>query len=74
MAIKSADKLKGKKQIIDLRGPQGNAFFLLGTATKLAKELGKDGEEICARMKAGDYEHLIEVFDDEFGDYVDLYR
>ena len=24
---------------IDLSGPQGNAFFLLGTATKLARQL-----------------------------------
>lgn len=74
MAIKSAAALRGRKQIIDLTGPQGNAFFLLGTAAKLAKELGKDGEEIKARMKSGGYDNLVEVFDSEFGGYVDLYR
>ena len=74
MAIKSAANLQGKKQIIDLTGPQGNAFFLLGTAADLAKQLGRNGEEIMDRMKLGDYDNLIEVFDSEFGDYVDLYR
>jgi hypothetical protein len=74
MAIKSAKNLDSKKEIIDLRGPKGNAFFLLGRAANLAKELGKDVDDIRTRMKAGDYEHLIKVFDDEFGDYIDLYR
>lgn len=74
MTIKSLSTLANGKQIIDLTGPQGNAFFLLGTAAKLAKEFGKDGEEIMARMKSGDYDNLVEVFDEEFGDYVDLYR
>lgn len=74
MAIKSAAKLQGKKQIIDLTGPQGNAFFLLGTAKNFADKLGKDSNEIVARMKSGNYDNLVEVFNDEFGDYVDLYR
>jgi hypothetical protein len=57
-----------------LTGPQGNAFFLLGMAVKLAKQTGKNGEEIMARMQSGDYDNLVEIFDSEFGDYVDLYR
>ena len=32
--------------VIDLTGPQGNAFFLLGTANNLAKELGLSVESI----------------------------
>ena len=36
MAILKKDKYK--KQVIDLTGPDGNAFFLLGTAMKLCKE------------------------------------
>jgi len=60
--------------IIDLTGPQGNAFFLLGTARKLAKQLGIPHQPIEDEMMAGDYENLIRVFDDNFGDFVILER
>ena len=60
--------------VIDLTGPQGNAFFLLANANKLAKQLGLNPFLILEEMKSGDYEHLIEVFDKYFGDYVVLER
>lgn len=63
-----------RKQQIDLKSPQGNAFFLLGTAGKLAKQLGLDEEAILEDMKSSDYEHLIQVFDQHFGDFIDLVR
>lgn len=59
---------------IDLTGPQGNAFFLIGTAGNLAKQLGKDCKKITNEMMCGDYENLIKVFDSEFGSVVTLYR
>lgn len=59
---------------IDLTGPQGNAFFLLGTATNLAKQLGFNSEKICSEMMSGDYENLLQVFDSYFGSFVTLYR
>lgn len=31
-------------------------------------------EDMLDDMKSGDYEHLLNVFDDLFGDYVILYR
>ncbi len=68
-------KKKTRKQIeIDLTGPQGNAFYILGTATNLAKQLGLDGKAIVEEMMEGDYEHLVQVFDREFGHFVILYR
>ncbi len=68
-------KKKTRKQIeIDLTGPQGNAFYLLGTATNLAKQLGLDGKAIVEEMMSGEYEHLVQVFDREFGHFVILYR
>ena len=60
--------------MIDLTGPQGNAFCLLGTARTLANQLSKDPKPILDDMKSGDYEHLINVFEEHFGDYVTLYR
>jgi len=59
---------------IDLTGPDGNAFVLIGKAGNLAKQLGLDGKKIQAEMMNGNYEHLIEVFDREFGSIVTLYR
>ena len=72
MAILSKPKTNGIE--IDLTGPQGNAFFLLGTAKNLAKQLGLDGDEITKEMMSGDYENLLQVFDENFGSVVTLYR
>ena len=62
---------------IDLTGPQGNAFYLLGLASKWAKELQFSDsyrKQMLEKMKSSDYENLIKVFDDEFGSIVTLYR
>ena len=58
--------------IVDLTGPDGNAYALMGLANRLAKQLGfKSPTE---EMMRGDYEHLLEVFDKNFGDFVILER
>ena len=61
-----------RKQVIDLTGPQGNVYFLMGTAMKLCKELDLDKESVLSEMQSGDYEHLIQTFDKYFGKVVDL--
>jgi hypothetical protein len=60
--------------VIDLTGPEGNAFVLLGYAKRFAKQLDIDFDEIQSEMTSGDYENLIEVFDSYFGDFVILER
>ena len=60
--------------VIDLTGPQGNAFFLLGTAKNLAYQLDLDADAITEEMRSSDYENLITVFDKYFGDLVILER
>jgi hypothetical protein len=60
--------------IIDLTGPDGNAFALMGYAMRFAKQLGKDGKAITNEMMSGNYENLIEVFEREFGEFVILER
>jgi hypothetical protein len=68
---------------IDLAGPQGNAFFLLGYARQLALQLNQsvpgipyndryDPDKITLEMKARDYEHLKKVFLSYFGEYVEF--
>jgi len=59
---------------IDLTGPDGNAFALLGMAKRFAKDLGLDGDQIIEEMTTGDYENLLQVFDKNFGAFVTLYR
>jgi len=63
-----------KQIIIDLTGPDGNAFALMGYAKQFAKQLGLDSEEIISNMTSGDYENLLQVFDENFGSFVILER
>ena len=70
--IKSKDTKLGIS--IDLTGPEGNAFVLIGTANKLAKQLKLDSKAIQTEMMQGDYEHLVNTFDKHFGNFVTLYR
>ena len=75
MAILS--KATTKKMTIDLTGPNGNAFYLLGTAANLMKQMGYKSEQaegILAEMRSSDYENLIKTFDEHFGSLVDLER
>jgi len=59
---------------IDLTGPEGNAYVLLGYAKQYARQLGLDFEQIQKEMTSGDYENLVQTFDKYFGDYVTLLR
>ena len=59
-------KTATRQRVIDLDGPAGNAFALLGLARNTFKQLGWSEEkikEVMGDMTSGDYEHLIEVFD-----------
>lgn len=60
--------------VVDLSGPDGNAFYLIGLAKRLCKTFGMSDERIVSDMMSGDYEHLINVFDRNFGSFVTLYR
>ena len=68
------EKQPQREIVIDLTGPEGNSFVLLGYATRFAKQLGLDAEKVCDEMKASDYENLLQVFDSYFGDFVILER
>lgn len=74
MAIVPKSQKEVKQLEIDLTGPDGNAFVLMGTAKNLAKQLGLDGEMITKEMMMGDYENLLEVMEHYFGDYIIMYR
>lgn len=73
MAIIKKKKNQCRPQI-DITGPDGNAFVILGYAKKYAKQLELNWDQIQKEMTAGDYENLLQVFDKYFGEYVDLLR
>ena len=59
--------------IIDLDGPDGNAFQLLAYAKKLAHYKGMRASPIMSEMCSGtDYWKLVKIFDKHFGDLVVL--
>ena len=53
--------------VIDLTGPDGNAYALMAYAKRFATQLGYDHKMIIGKMTSGDYEQLLEVFDNAFG-------
>ena len=62
-------------QYIDILGPKGNAFALMGEAKNIAEQIGLDKDEIneiLAEMQEGDYHNLCNVFETHFGHIVQL--
>ena len=60
--------------VIDLTGPDGNAFQLMAFAKDLCKRLGWDSHGILEEMRKCDYEHLVHTFDTHLSDFVILER
>ena len=78
--IKSIKQKPHGKIEIDLTGPDGNAFVIIGKAIQLANQLNREAnaniniEDMKKVMMQGDYDNLINTFDEFFGEYVTLYR
>lgn len=68
------EKQLATEVVIDLTGPQGNAFNLMAHAKRFARQLGMDGSAILTEMRNGDYENLVQVFDKHFGHFCVLER
>jgi hypothetical protein len=70
------NKRKNAKPVIDLTGPQGNAYYLMGVVLKTFRQSGAPelGESIVEEMKKGDYEHLVKTFDLYLGEHFILER
>ena len=63
-----------ERPLIDLSGPQGNAYYLMGLVIKTFRQSGAPelGESIVEEMKKGDYEHLVKTFDLYLGEHFDI--
>ena len=76
MIRNKAEKLATKLEI-DLTGPEGNAFVLMGYAQRWGRQLGYSNHKIkCIvdEMKLTTYEGLLHTLDREFGQYVTFWR
>ena len=74
MAIKNKKDIPPYPILIDLTGPDGNVFVLMGKAKQIARDLGLDSTKIIDEMMSSDYENAVKVFDNNFGDFVTLLR
>jgi len=74
MAILPKSQKEESRIEIDLTGPDGNAFVLMGIAKNLAKQLKLDGEMITKEMMLGDYEDLLNTMERYFGEHIIMYR
>jgi hypothetical protein len=63
-----------EKIVINLRGPEGNAFSLLSVAKDLTHINNFDWDNIYNEMTKSDYENLIQVMNNYFGDQIILQR
>jgi hypothetical protein len=57
---------------VDLDGPDGNAFVLLGLAAGYARQLKLDEDMVLLWMQSGSYDNLLAVFDHFFGSFCEL--
>ncbi len=60
---------------INLDGPEGNAYCLIGYANSYSKQLGflkQKREQILEEMTSGNYFNLVKVFNQYFGEYVEI--
>ena len=75
MTIRKKQPQKGKI-VIDLTGPQGNAFYLIGVVKQTFRRSGAPelGDKIAEEMMKGDYEHLVKTFDLYLGNHFILER
>ena len=68
------EKQPAEEIVVDLTGPDGNAYSLLARARSYARQLDLNDVAIIKDMMSKDYEHLVQVFDNHFGHFVILER
>jgi hypothetical protein len=59
---------------IDLTGPAGNVFNLIGIGKNMCGQLGIDKDQFTKEMMSSDYENAVNTFEKYFGNFVVLYK
>ena len=61
MTAEEIEREQNEKPVLKLVGYDGNAFAILGKASRVAKENGLDWEKISKEAMSGDYDNLLQV-------------
>jgi len=56
----------------NISGPEGNAFAIMGNVKTWSKQLEMDSQPIIEEMASGDYNNLLRVVVENFGDIVEF--
>ena len=72
MSNERKEPITGETVIVEMRGPSGNAYCVLGAVAKALRSTGHGDlvEEYLRKATSGDYENLLEVS----GEYVSIER
>ena len=72
MSDEKKDPITDETVIVEMRGPSGNAFCVMGAVAKALRSTGHGDlvEEYFRKATSGDYENLLKVS----GEYVSIER
>ncbi len=77
MTIHKGKMPRPDKIQLNLSAPEGNAFYMIALAKNLAKQLHMSDNEIdhiVTEMMSRDNDYLVAIFEEKFGEYVDIYE
>lgn len=72
MVTKKPKSQKRKLVEIDLDGPNGNVFYLLGVAHSNKKLLPVEHKDFVKEATSGNYAHAVKTFDKYLGKHFNL--
>lgn len=58
------------KYHVDLQGPDGNVFMVLGLVKSVCDQTGEDFKKISKAMMEGNYYHALGVVEKYLSDYI----
>jgi len=61
--------------IIDISGPDGNAYALMSIAQRIGRQLNRPYDEIDKiqkKMMSGDYNNLLKILFLEYGEFIEF--
>ena len=72
MSNEKKEPITDETVIVEMRGPSGNAYCVLGAVAKALRSTGRGDlvEEYLRKATSGDYENLLKVS----GEYVNIER
>jgi hypothetical protein len=57
---------------LDLQGPHGNVFYLIGITNDFPMKNGSDRKTVIKEILGGDYQNVLSIIKREWGAYIDF--